>query len=297
MIEDHTFALCLTHDVDRPYKTFHSVAYALRDRDPAHLRSLLPTTNTFWTFEEIMDLEADLGVRSAFYFLNEQRLFRDRPPREWISKDSWRLFGGRYDVDDKRIVDLIAELDAGGWEIGLHGSYESPTDRRRLAAEKRTLDRILGKPIQGGRQHYLNLSIPETWEHHREIGLDYDCSLGSSDRYGFDHGYGPKRPLNDEFVVFPLTIMELALPNVEGDLEGSWRECEQILNEAAENEAVMTILWHPRFFSELDFPNYTELYRRIIVRAQELGGWVGSPGELYDRLEHPELPITAAQRR
>jgi len=91
MIEDHTFALCLTHDVDRPYKTFHSVAYALRDRDPAHLRSLLPTTNTFWTFEEIMDLEADLGVRSAFYFLNEQRLFRDRPPREWISKDSWRL--------------------------------------------------------------------------------------------------------------------------------------------------------------------------------------------------------------
>lgn len=296
MFDDYNFALCLTHDVDRPYKTFHSVVYALRDRDPDHLRSLLPTTNTFWTFEEIMALEAELGVRSAFYFLNEQRLFRDRPPREWLTKDGWRLFGGRYDLDDQRIIDLIAELDAGGWEVGLHGSYESPTDRQRLAAEKRAIERALGNPIRGGRQHYLNLSIPETWKHHRSIGLSHDCSLGSSAEYGFSHGYDPKRPFDDEFVVFPLTIMELALPNVEGDLEGAWRECRRILQEAAENKAVMTVLWHPRFFSEFDFPNYTELYRRLIGRAQELGGWVGPPGELYDQLEHPEVPITVADR-
>ena len=162
MLEEYTFGLCLTHDVDRPYKTFHSVVYALRDRDPEHLRSLLPGTNTFWTFERLMTLESELGVRSAFYFLNEDRLFRDRPPREWLTKDGWRLFGGRYDLDDQRIVDLIAELDAGGWEVGLHGSYESPTDRQRLAAEKRTIERLVGHPIQGGRQHYLNRSVPET---------------------------------------------------------------------------------------------------------------------------------------
>ncbi len=296
MFDDYNFALCLTHDVDRPYKTFHSVAYALRDRDPEHLRSLLPGTNTFWTMEKLMSLEAELGVRSAWYFLNEDRLFGDRPPREWLTKDGWRLYAGRYDLDDQRIVDLIAELDAGGWEVGLHGSYESPTDRQRLAREKRAVERVLGKPVRGGRQHYLNLSAPETWSHHQAIGLDYDCSLGSSESYGFDHGYNPKRPFDDDFVVFPLTIMELALPNVEGDLEGAWRECERLLQEAAEHEAVMTILWHPRFFSDLDFPNYTELYRRIIVRAQELGGWVGPPGELYERLDHPTPPITAATR-
>jgi len=296
MFDDYNFALCLTHDVDRPYKTYQSVLYALRDRDPEHLRSLLPGINTFWTMEKLMSLEADLGVRSAWYFLNEQRLFSDRPPREWVSKTGWQLYAGRYSLDDQRIVDLIAELDAGGWEVGLHGSYESPTDRQRLAREKRTVERVLGKPINGGRQHYLNLSVPETWEHHRAIGLNYDCSLGSSDAYGFSHGYRIKRPFDDEFVVFPLTIMELALPDVEGDIEGAWRECDRLLQEAAENEAVMTILWHPSFFSELDFPNYTELYRRIIVRAQELGGWVGSPGALYDTLSHPTPSITEATR-
>jgi hypothetical protein len=89
--------------------------------------------------------------------------------------------------------------------------------------------------------------------------------------------------------------MELALPNVETDIEGAWAECERLLEEAADNGAVMTILWHPRFFSELDFPNYAELYRRIIERAQELGGWVGPPAEYYAHLEHPEPPITVKQ--
>ena len=295
MIDDHSFALCLTHDVDRPYKTYHAAYYALRDRDPEHLRSLLPGTNSFWTFDRIMEIEDELGVRSAFYFLSEQDLFRERPPQEWVTKDGWRLFGGRYSVDDRRIVDLIHELDAGGWEVGLHGSYESSTDPDRLADEKRTIERVLDEPIVGGRQHYLKLSIPKTWHHHADLGLKYDTSLGSSDDYGFQNGYSIQRPFDDEFVVFPLTIMELALPNVETDIEGAWEECERLLEEAADNGAVMTILWHPRFFSELDFPNYAELYGRIIERAQELGGWVGPPGEYYAHLDHPEPPITAKQ--
>jgi len=234
-----------------------------------------------------MEIEDDLGVRSAFYFLSEQRLFGDRPPREWLTKRGWRLFAGRYSLSDPRIVELIEDLDDGGWEVGLHGSYESPTDRKRLMTEKRAVERALGEPIVGGRQHYLNLSVPETWQHHAAIGLKYDASLGSSDSYGFEHGYSIKRPFDDEFVVFPLTIMELALPNVETNIEAAWRECKRILEEAADNSAVMTILWHPRFFSELDFPNYTELYCRIIEYAQQLGGWVGPPGEYYDHLDHP----------
>ncbi|XVH33584.1 polysaccharide deacetylase family protein (plasmid) [Haloferacaceae archaeon DSL9] len=288
MLGDHSFALCLTHDVDRPYKTYHSVYYALTRKDPRHVGSLLPGVNTFWTYQKLMDLEDDLGVRSAFYFLQEQRLFGDRHPREWFTSEGWRLYAGRYDLDDPRIVDLIHELDAGGWEVGIHGSYESYLDRDRLAEEKQHIERILGREILGGRQHYLNLSIPTTWKHHADIGLKYDASLGSSSTYGFTHGYSVQRPFDDDFVEFPLTIMEIALPDVETDIEHAWRECERILEEAAANDAVMTILWHPRFFSELDFPNYTELYRRIIERALEMGAWVGPPGELYERLDHPD---------
>jgi hypothetical protein len=285
VLDDHSFALCLSHDVDRPYKTHQSLYYAIRDRDPTHLASLLPGRNPYWTYDDLLELEADLGVRSAFYVLDEQSFF-ERPVREWLCPETFQLYAGRYSLRDPAIVDLLAELDAGGWEVGLHGSYESYRDGDRLAGEKRRLESVLGHEVVGCRQHYLNLDVPETWRLQREAGLRYDASLGTATEPGFQDGYGIRRPFDDEFVVFPVTLMDVALPS-EGDLEAAWDECAALLEEARENEAVMSIDWHPRSFSERDFPNYLPLYRRLVERALEMGAWVGPPGELYDSLEHP----------
>jgi len=279
---DHSFALCLTHDVDRPYKTYQAPYYALRERDPSHLASLLPGRNPYWSFDRIRSIEGDLGVRSAFYFLDEQSLFTDRPLREWLDPEAWILYAGRYEITDRRIVELIRDLDADGWEIGLHGSYESYDDRSRLAAEKRALESVLGGEVTGIRQHHLNLDVPDTWRHQEAVGLDYDASLGSSREYGFQYGYGVRRPFDDDFAVFPLTAMEIALP-IERDPERAWAACESLLDEAAEHAAVMSVLWHPRFFCG-DTPAYGPIYRRLIEAALDRGAWVGPPGELYAAL-------------
>ena len=276
--EGAEFALCLTHDVDRPYKGLRSLYYATTERRAYHLKTVLSGENPYWQFEEIMALEEELGVRSAFYFLNEQPL-TERPPREWLSPTGWVQHLGRYDVTAPDVAEVIRTLDAGGWEVGLHGSYHSPDDRERLREEKRVLESLLDRPVAGGRQHYLRLDS-ETWDHHRAIGLEYDASLGSGTAYGFQAGYRPLRPFDDDFLVIPLTIMEQALPDPGENLEVAWRECERLLMEARENDAVMTILWHPRYFNEREFPGYKRLYRRLVERAFELGAWVGAPREL-----------------
>ncbi|MFC3476450.1 polysaccharide deacetylase family protein [Halobacterium litoreum] len=283
--DGHEFALLLTHDVDRPYKTYQSLFYALTQPEKRryHLSSLLPGVNPYWQFENAMAVERDLGVRSAFYFLDEQPL-RERPVRDWLSMDGWRLYGGRYSLSDPRIRDLIAALDDGGWEVGLHGSYESYRDRDRLRDEQATVEAALGSEVTGGRQHYLNLA-PETWRHQRALGLRYDASLGSSDDYGFDHGYGVRRPFDDDFAVFPLTAMEQALPDPGRDYDAAWAACEDLLEEARDNDAVATVLWHPRHFSHRDFPGYLRLYRALVERALDLGAWVGPPGEFYETAE------------
>ncbi len=133
---EHEFALCLTHDVDRAYKTFQAPYYALKDRNPSHLKPLVSTDCPYWQFEEIMELEEELGVRSSFYFLNEKNLLRDKEPREWTKPNNWKLFTGRYDITDDEIIDVIQTLDRGGWEVGLHGLYKS--DHERLQYEKGT---------------------------------------------------------------------------------------------------------------------------------------------------------------
>lgn len=279
MLEDHEFALCLTHDVDRPYKTFQAPYYALKERDPSHLQSLVSSERPYWQFEEIMELEEELGVRSSFYFLNERCLMRDKKLREWTTPENWKLFTGRYDITNDEIVDVIQTLDQGGWEVGLHGSYESYTDLERLCYEKETLESILGHEVIGGRQHYLNLERPKTWEYHREIGLQYDASLGSSSECGFQYGYQPLRPFDDEFVVFPLNVMEVAITNEDFDL--ARRRLNNLMAEAAEHGAIMTVLWHPRFFNEDEFPGYGSLYRWLIQTAQDRQAWVGPCKELY----------------
>lgn len=275
------FALCLTHDVDRPYKTYQAVADALVERDPARLRALSPHVNPYWQFDSLMEVESELGVRSALYFLSERGLW-NRSLREWLRPRYWLEHLGRYDVSALRMAKVIRDLDAGGWEVGLHGSYDSYDDRERLATEKTKIEHVLGHRLRGGRQHFLNRA-PATWSHHRAIGLEYDSSLGSSTDYGFTHGYDLVHPFDDEFTVFPLTLMEVALFEQHDSAEAAWDACEELLAEAAANDAVMTVLWHPRYLSD-DFPGYRPLYRQLIERALELGAWVGPPADCYDRL-------------
>ncbi|WP_238392221.1 polysaccharide deacetylase family protein [Halorussus amylolyticus] len=282
---DGEFALLLTHDVDRPYKSVQGLYHAVERRDPGQLKSLVPGVNPWWQFDEITDLEASLGVRSAFYFLRERHIL-ERDPADWLDPFYWVEHAGRYDVQTPEMTDLLERLRTGGWEVGLHGSYDSYDDPDRLRMEKVALEAALGHEVVGGRQHHLNRG-PRTWEHHRDIGLRYDASPGSSSESGFEYGYRPLRPFGDEFVVFPLTLMEAALPDPESKFERAWEVCSDLLEEADENDAVMSVLWHPRLFTESDFPGYRDLYRRLIERALEMGAWVGPPGEYYDLMDHP----------
>ena len=284
--DDAAFALCLSHDVDRPYKTYQSLYYALTDRDPRHLIDLLPGRNPYWTFERVMDIESSHGVRSSWYFLDEQSLFGDRPTADLADPSAWRLYAGRYSLSDEAVRDVIRTLDRNGWEVGLHGSFESYRDAAMLATEKSRIEEILGHGILGGRQHYLNCERPDTWIRQRAVGLRYDATPGSRDTYGFRDRYEPFRPFDDAFVVFPVTLMEQTLPDPETEWNRAWNVCESLLREARENEAAMSVLWHPRYFSD-DYAGYERLYRRLIERALDMGAWVGPLGDLYASMDHP----------
>ena len=80
--DGHPFALALSHDVDRVAKRWQFLYYPVyaivrRELDQLwrHVKSLgalLRGADPYWNFERIMALEDKLGVRSTFFFLNEQ---------------------------------------------------------------------------------------------------------------------------------------------------------------------------------------------------------------------------------
>lgn len=282
--EEYDFAVLLTHDVDRVYRTYQGLYDAITDRDPDALRPYVTGERPYWNFEEVMRLEDRYGVRSTWFFLDEQRLFRDRAPREWIHPRSWVRYTGRYDPHHPSIRRTIRRLADGGWEVGLHGSFESYADGDRLREEKASIEAALDGEVRGIRQHYLNLERPATWRRQRRIGLSYDASLGSSTRFGFHHGYGALQPYED-FLVFPLTMMDSAVRESAPGVDGAWRRARRVIDEAERTGAILSVLWHPRTFDDRDFPGYGELYDRILADVTERNAWVGTCADLYDVLD------------
>jgi peptidoglycan/xylan/chitin deacetylase (PgdA/CDA1 family) len=256
--------VCLTHDVDRVYKSYQYISHDLVQLKVKNLVKLFSKNNPYWVFDEIMLLEEKYNVKSTFFFLEENITFNI------FSPENWKLSLGKYKFTDPKIKKIIQQLDNEGWEIGLHGSYESYQNSDLLKKEKKALEKALGKPVQGIRQHYLNLDIPNTWIIQKEVGFHYDASLGKKNQVGFpDNLYYPFINKESDMLIIPLALMDGYLFSGKISFENAWSKCLNIINEAEVNKAVMVVLWHQRVFNEYEFPGYKDLYEKIILECQQ----------------------------
>ncbi|MFC7071764.1 hypothetical protein ACFQJ7_09970 [Halovenus rubra] len=294
--DEYTFALCLSHDVDRVYKTYQYISEAISEPAPRKLPRMVSGKNPWWQFERIMSLERDLGVRSSFNILDEQPI-TSRPKRELITKKAWRLFAGRYDVTDPQFRSILEVLQDGGWEIGLQGSYHSSDNPERFEVEKENIERSVNVELLGNRQHYLRLNRPDTWRSLRDIGIRYDTSLADKYETQPQFGYELIRPFDDEFVVFPWTLMDVTAMESSTDFSTVLANCERLLENFQDKRSVLVLDWHQRVFYRPGFPHWAELYEELIQRAQEMGAWVGPPGEFYEAVPHPDGTVADALDR
>jgi peptidoglycan/xylan/chitin deacetylase (PgdA/CDA1 family) len=270
------FHVCLSHDVDRVTKTFQFVTHFLRNLQNRDLESAtyqvrsLAQRAHYWKFDKVMEIEEKLGLRSTFFFLNETYPFRP-----W-KLPSWRLALGYYDLFDPSLQKVIKDLDSHGWEIGLHGSYLSFKDVHLLKREKTDLESIVGHPIFGIRQHYLNLDH-HTWARQAEAGFLYDASFGFTDDIGFKESrFHPFIPLaNQRFYVMPLAIMDSCVIRKKNPLADALR----VIELAQDKGACLVLNWHQERFNDKEFPGWMELYLRLIEECRARNAQFTTIGE------------------
>jgi peptidoglycan/xylan/chitin deacetylase (PgdA/CDA1 family) len=261
-----TIKVAVTHDVDRVRKTFHYLTKAIRAIPKGDFRmilyqvkSLFIKKNTYWNFDDLMEIENSFNIKSTFFFLNET--IKLNP----FSLESWYLSQGRYSTDEKEVAAIIKKLDADNFEIGVHGSYNSYNNIELLHKEKEKLEKTLNKKIIGIRQHYLNLD-ENTWAIQKKLGFKYDTSWGYRDIIGYKGDkYQPFKPFNDEFTVFPMTIMDTPFvfaPN-------KWELLDQIIDLSEKNNAVIVLNWHLDSINENEFPNFRADFIKIIEILKE----------------------------
>ena len=270
------FAVCLTHDVDRVHKTYQKFTRLIRKPSFQGLEDLVRSQNTFWNFEYIIDLEKSLGVTSTFFFLDESIKLNPLKPK------TFKLSVGRYDLFDISVSKMIKRLDSSGWDIALHGSYNSFNNLELLIKEKKRLECIVGHEIVGIRQHYLNLAN-DTWLLQHQAGFRYDCSFGLTKGIGFkDNITLPFRPPGThDFIVLPLGLMDYCLLTSKGDIT---QEYISLLNQVEENGGIFVINWHQERMNPTENPQYTDVYSAIIKECKHRNAWIANCGEIYSHL-------------
>jgi hypothetical protein len=278
------FAVCLTHDVDVPWRWtgigIHGAAARMKEharagRAGAALREAralagvplhrMRGTDPNWRFERMLALEGERSARSTFFVLVGHAHRADGP-----SPETYRRLRPR----------LIATLRTGGAEIGLHGSYTAAADPARLAEEKRALEELAGT-VWGHRYHYLRVDAETNLASLAELGFAYDSSLGFPDALGFRAGIAhPFRPWDFERER-PLDLVEIPLAVMDASFDARYlnlsaRRAEghllALLDWAAEHGGGFAVLWHADRFDRGTAAGWDRLYTRFLDAVHAGGG-------------------------
>ena len=170
------------------------------------------------------------------------------------------MFEGYYNIDDARIIALMKEFLSRGHELGLHPSYNSFNDPKKIDTERRIVEKHSGTHLKFSRQHYLRFAVPETWRHLYNAYLKEDSTLGYAAEPGFRCGTCKPFPVFDihqqkelPLLERPLLIMDVSLKMYKQfTIEESIVYCQQIIDQVQKHNGELVFLWHNSSLSELD---------------------------------------------
>lgn len=237
-------------------------------------RSLPWRTDPYWNFDAITSLESQNGFRSTFFFVPEARSVSRDPP---------------YDIDTTRMRELLAGLRAGGWELGVHGNFDSSMNAGLLQSQRKRLERAGGAEVHGIRQHYLRLRVPDSFRAQAEAGFAYDSSLGYHDCLGFRAGAAfPFHPY-DLAACQPLPLLELPLTVMDGPLfwdlglapEDATARTLALLDTVRSQWGLAVLLWHQRVWNAKKYPGWAHVFQRVVEYLRDEGeAWVATAGRV-----------------
>lgn len=278
--KQHSFSMKVSHDVDAPSRYgFASAKGLLRSmagdvlkrgdiqsalRAPwirLNTRDALHPSDSFNTFEWIMDMSDRHGLTSAFYFICGRTSNMD----------------AAYEPEHPAIRALMRRIHQRGHEVGLHPSYGSYQKPEIIAAEAQRLRRVaaedgITQPEWGGRMHYLRWEQPTTLRAWADAGMDYDSTLSYADLPGFRCGtcfeYPAFDPVQGEILnvrVRPLIAMECTVMAPRymglGTGDAAHAKFSQLKDACCAVDGCFTLLWHN---SQFETTAERDLYEAVL---------------------------------
>lgn len=288
-------AVVLTHDVDSAQLhnvrelarvAFRGVRYrslpTLALASSAAMGWLRGNDDPFFKFGSWEELEASMGVRSAFFVH-----VGSSAPRH-LNDPTYRVSRANHWAILRHLIDE-------GWEIGVHASIGAHKAGSFLFEERNRLSRLVDHEVDGLRHHYWLLDWREpsnTFAHHQAAGYTYDASIAWIDAPGFRAGtclpYQPFDPASAShfgLLEIPTTIMDGHLfDRLSLSPEEARIRIQGLMATVAAVGGVLNLNWHQETYANR-FRNagWRSVYESTVQSVvEDPSVWVTTPGQLAD---------------
>ena len=269
----HRFSALITHDVDyilRWYSFTHAIkalgADIFKKFDLKYFGLDLidyfkvisqRKKDPFDTFDYLMQLSEDNGLKSYFFFMSIRRMRNLK----------------YYELTHPMIRPLMDEIIRREHFIGFHPGFNTCNNPVNWQSEYNYLSGISPVDLRYGRQHFLQFEAPVTWQVWNDMNMSWDSTLSYHDEAGFRAGtcypfstfnFLTRKKL--DLIERPLIIMDKPLVqyNLRSGYNKMLNHALDLLNTIKKYKGEFTFLWHNNRFNVKEWIPYQDIYRQII---------------------------------
>lgn len=175
-------------------------------------------------------------------------------------------------VNNSRFQTLVKSL-ADYARVGIHPSYASNSDPEVLSKEIFRLSQVLKAEITASRQHFLKLSLPETYRNLINLDITDDYTMGFAGQPGFRAGictpfrwYDLEAEAATELTIHPFTLMEGTLRDyLNLGPAGALQQIRLLVDRVKAVNGNFISLWHNESFSnEKRWAGWVTVYEQML---------------------------------
>ncbi|MDP2542033.1 hypothetical protein CSC81_08180 [Tenacibaculum discolor] len=210
----------------------------------------------FDTFEKAIELKKTHSVRTIFFFLI----------------GDYTTFDTNVSASKRKFKLLIKDM-VDYARVGLHPSYYTMNDSLMLKKEKERLEEITNMPIKRSRQHYLRVSLPETYQQLIDLEIEEDYSMGYATHVGFRastctpfYFYDLDFEIQTPLKIFPFALMDTTLNDyMKLTPKQSLGKIRDLKNEVkAVNGTLITVFHNESLSNYLRWRGWNRLYNSML---------------------------------
>jgi len=154
-------------------------------------------------------------------------------------------------IESKKFQSLIKMLGDYA-QIGIHPSYGSNKSKEQLKKEVARLSGVLHRDVTQSRQHFLKLTLPETYRNLIDLDITDDYTMGFASQIGFRAGicssfnfYDLDMELETKLKIHPFAMMEGTLKySMKIRPEDAMMKIQPLIDEVRKVDGVFMSLWH-----------------------------------------------------